>query len=56
VLKIYFLLGITGGQDVKRIIKATTQFPDGSPIKYKGVLSKWHNDCGVLAREKYKIT
>ena len=21
----------------------------------KGVLSKWRNDCGVLAREKYKI-
>jgi hypothetical protein len=38
------------------IIKVTTQFPDGSPIEPKGVLSKWRNDCGVLAREKYKIT
>jgi hypothetical protein len=33
------------------IIKVTMQFPDGSPIEPKGVLSKWHNDCGVLVRE-----
>jgi hypothetical protein len=38
------------------IIKVTTQFPDTSPIEPKGVLSKWRNDCGVLAREKCKIT
>jgi hypothetical protein len=38
------------------IIKVTTQFIDGSPIEPKGVNSKWHNDCGVLAREKCKIT
>jgi hypothetical protein len=40
----------------EEIIKVTTQFPDGSPIEPKCVLSKWHNDCGVLAREKCKIT
>ncbi len=33
-----------------------TQFPNGSPIEPKGVNSKWHNDYGVLAREKCKIT
>jgi hypothetical protein len=38
------------------IIKVTAQFPNGSPIEPKGVLSKWRNDCGVLAREKCKIT
>jgi hypothetical protein len=38
------------------IIKVTTQFPDGSPIEFKGVLSKWCNDCGVLVRKKCKIT
>jgi hypothetical protein len=38
------------------IIKVTAQFPDGSPIEPKGVLSKWRNECGVLATEKYKIT
>jgi hypothetical protein len=32
------------------------QLPDGSPIEPKGINSKWHNDCGVLAREKCKIT
>jgi hypothetical protein len=35
------------------IIKVTTQLPDGSPIEPKGVLSKWCNGYGVLAREKY---
>jgi hypothetical protein len=40
----------------KGIIKVTTQFPDGSPIEPKDVLSKWRNDCGVLAWEKCKIT
>jgi hypothetical protein len=38
------------------IIKVTAQFPDASPIEPKGVLSKWRNDYGVLAREKCKIT
>jgi hypothetical protein len=37
------------------IIKVTTQFPDGSPIKPKGVNAKWRNGCCVLAREKCKI-
>jgi hypothetical protein len=32
----------------------TAQFPDGSSIESKGVLSKWHNDYGVLAMEKCK--
>jgi hypothetical protein len=40
----------------EEIIKITTQFPDGSPIEPKGVNSKWHNDCGVLVREKCRIT
>jgi hypothetical protein len=43
-------------QDAKGIIKVTTQFPYGSPIEPKGVPSKWCNVCGVLTREKYKIT
>jgi hypothetical protein len=38
------------------IIKVTTQFPDGSPIEPKGVLSKWRNDYIVLVRGKCKIT
>jgi hypothetical protein len=38
------------------IIKVMTQFPDGSPIEPKGVNAKWLNDCGVLVREKCKIT
>jgi hypothetical protein len=37
------------------IIKVIAQFPDGSPIEPKGILSKWCNDYGVLAREKCKI-
>jgi hypothetical protein len=37
------------------IIKITVQYADGSPIKPEGVLSKWQNDCGVVAREKCKI-
>jgi hypothetical protein len=40
----------------KGIITVATQFPDGSPIEPKGVLSKWHNDCGDLVREKCEIT
>jgi hypothetical protein len=40
----------------ERIIKLTVQFPYGSPIEPKCVLSKLCNDCGVLAREKCKIT
>jgi hypothetical protein len=38
------------------IIKVTTQCPNGSPIEPKGILSKWRNECGVLASEKCKIT
>jgi hypothetical protein len=37
------------------IIRITEQFSDGAPIGPSGVNSKWHNDCGVLAREKCKI-
>jgi hypothetical protein len=37
------------------IIRITVQYADGSPIEPKGVLSKWRNDYGVLAREKFKI-
>jgi hypothetical protein len=37
------------------IISITTQYADGSPIKPKGVLLKWQNDCGVVVREKCKI-
>jgi hypothetical protein len=40
----------------ERIIKVTAQLPDGSPIEPKGINAKWHNDYGVLAREKCKIT
>jgi hypothetical protein len=38
------------------IIKVMAQFPDKSPIEPKGINAKWCNDCGVLAREKCKIT
>jgi hypothetical protein len=38
------------------IIKVTTQFPDGSPIEHKCILSKWCNNYGVLMREICKIT
>jgi hypothetical protein len=38
------------------IIKVMTQFPHGSFIEPKGILSKWRNDYGVLVREKCKIT
>jgi hypothetical protein len=38
------------------IIKVMTQFPDGSPTEPKRINAKWRNDCGVLAREKCKIT
>jgi hypothetical protein len=37
------------------IIKITVQYADGSPIEPEGVLSKWQNDCCVVAREKWKI-
>jgi hypothetical protein len=37
------------------IIKVMAQFPDGSPIEPKGILSKWHSDYDVLVREKSKI-
>jgi hypothetical protein len=37
------------------IIKVTVQLPDESPIEPKGILFKWHNDCGVFARDKCKI-
>jgi hypothetical protein len=39
----------------EEIIKVIAQFPEGSPIEHKCVLSKWCNDYGVLEREKYKI-
>jgi hypothetical protein len=38
------------------IIKVMEQFPNGSPIENKGVNAKCCNDCGVLVREKCKIT
>jgi hypothetical protein len=38
------------------IFKVIAQFPYGSPIEPKCVNSKWYNYCGVLAREKCKIT
>jgi hypothetical protein len=37
------------------IIRIMAQYADGSPIEPHGVLSKWQNDCGVVAREKCKI-
>jgi hypothetical protein len=37
------------------IIRITVQYADGSPIEPEGVLSKWQNDYGVIAREKCKI-
>jgi hypothetical protein len=37
------------------IIRIIEQFSDGAPIGPSSVNSKWRNDCGVLAREKYKI-
>jgi hypothetical protein len=37
------------------IIRITAQYADGSPIELEGVLSKWLNNCGVVAREKCKI-
>jgi hypothetical protein len=37
------------------IIRITAQYADGSPIEPEGVLSKWWNDCSVVARDKCKI-
>jgi hypothetical protein len=37
------------------IIRIMTQYADGAPIEPEGVLSKWRDDCGVVAREKCKI-
>jgi hypothetical protein len=37
------------------IIRIMAQYADGSPIEPKDVLSKWRNDCIVVAREKSKI-
>jgi hypothetical protein len=37
------------------IIRITTQYANGSPNEPKGILSKWQNDRGVVAREKCKI-
>jgi hypothetical protein len=37
------------------IIRIMAQYADGSPIELEGILSKWRNDCGVVAREKCKI-
>jgi hypothetical protein len=39
----------------KGIIKVTPQFSYALPIEPKGILSKWHNDYGVLTMEKCKI-
>jgi hypothetical protein len=33
------------------IIWITAQYADGSAIQPKGVLLKWQNNCGVVARE-----
>jgi hypothetical protein len=30
------------------------QYTDGLPIEQEGVLSKWRNECVVVAREKCK--
>jgi hypothetical protein len=38
----------------EEIIKVMTQFPAGSPIEPKGVLSKWRNDYDVLARKNVR--
>jgi hypothetical protein len=37
------------------IIRIMVQYIDGSPIELEGVLSKWQNDYGVVARENCKI-
>jgi hypothetical protein len=37
------------------IIRIMKQFLDGAPVGPSGVNSKWHSDCGVLARENCKI-
>jgi hypothetical protein len=34
------------------IFRVMMQFLDESSIESKGIVSKWHNDYGVLAREK----
>jgi hypothetical protein len=39
----------------QHIIRIMAQYADGSLIEPEGVLSKWQNDCGVVAREKCKI-
>jgi hypothetical protein len=46
------LRGIRSLNKMKQgIIRITVQYTDVSPIEPKGVLSKWRNDCGVVARE-----
>jgi hypothetical protein len=37
------------------IIRIMVQYADGSPIEPKGMLLKWQNDCGIVARKKSKI-
>jgi hypothetical protein len=37
------------------IILITAQYADATPIQLEGILSKWQNNCGVVAREKCKI-
>jgi hypothetical protein len=37
------------------IISITAQYADATPIQLEGILSKWQNNCGVVAREKCKI-
>jgi hypothetical protein len=38
------------------IIRITTQYTNGSPNEPKGILSKWKNDRGVIARKKNAIS
>jgi hypothetical protein len=36
-------------------IRMTAQYTNVPPIELEGILSEWRNDCGVVAREKWKI-
>jgi hypothetical protein len=50
------LMGIQSLNKIQQgIIRITTQYADRSPIEPKGVVLKWCNDSGVVAREKCKI-
>jgi hypothetical protein len=37
------------------IIRITAQYADAAPIQLEGILSKWQNNCGVVATEKCMI-